>query len=354
MQDWTDQPQEIRKGEALDVGRLEPYLQSQLNISAPLNIEQFPSGFSNLTYFLKMGDQEMVLRRPPFGANIKGGHDMSREYRVLSKLNPVYDKAPKPLLFCDDPDILGADFYVMERVRGVILRANMPTAMYPDVELMSNIADSLVGAFAELHSIDVHAAGLADFGKSEGYVQRQIEGWNRRYQKAQTDEIASIDAIAKWLSEHMPAQSATTLVHNDYRYDNMILDSNDWSKIIAVLDWEMSTLGDPLMDLGSSLSYWIQADDPDIMKHLSLSPTYLPGNPTRLEFVRQYEEKSGREVKEAVFYFVYGLHKLAVILQQIYARYKLGHTKDERFAGLIHAVDALGQMAEQAIEKDSL
>ena len=354
MQDWTDQPQDIRKGEALDLAKLEPYLQSQLNTSAPLQLRQFPSGFSNLTYFLQMGDKEMVLRRPPFGANIKGGHDMGREYTVLSKLNPVYNKAPKPLLFCDDHSILGADFYVMERVHGVILRAKMPTAMLPNAALMANIADSLVSAFAELHNIDIQAAGLSDFGKAEGYVQRQVEGWHRRYQKAQTNEIDSMDNVAKWLAENMPEQSATTLVHNDYRYDNVILDAQDWSKITAVLDWEMSTLGDPLMDLGSSLSYWIQADDPDTMKHLALSPTYLAGNPTRAEVVSLYENYSGREVKEPVFYFSYGLFKLAVILQQIYARYKLGHTKDKRFTGLIHAVKALSHMAENTIEKDSL
>jgi len=296
----------------------------------------------------------MVLRRPPFGANIKGGHDMGREYTVLSKLNPVYNKAPKPLLFCDDHSILGADFYVMERVHGVILRANMPKEMLPKPELMASIADSLISAFAELHSIDIHAIGLSDFGKNEGYVQRQIEGWTRRYKKAQTDEIASIDEIANWLAQNMPAQSATTLVHNDYRYDNVILDSTDWSKLKAVLDWEMSTLGDPLMDLGSSLGYWIQANDPDVMQKLALSPTVLEGNPTRAEVVALYESRSGREVKKPVFYFTYGLFKLAVILQQIYARYKLGHTKDERFAGLIHVVKALGYMAETAIEKDSL
>ena len=354
MQDWTDQPQDIRKGETLDLGRLEPYLQSQLNLSAPLQLKQFPSGFSNLTYFLQMGNKEMVLRRPPFGANIKGGHDMGREFRVLSKLNPVYNKAPKPLLFCDDHNILGADFYVMERVHGVILRSKMPEAMLPTAEVMTDIANSLISAFAELHSIDIHTAGLTDFGKADGYVQRQVEGWTRRYQKAQTDEITSMDNLAKWLAQNMPEQSATTLVHNDYRYDNVILDASDWRNIVAVLDWEMSTLGDPLMDLGSSLSYWIQADDPEVMKHLALSPTFLAGNPTRAEVVALYEERSGREVTEPVFYFAYGLFKLAVILQQIYARYKLGHTKDERFAGLIHAVKALGHMAENAIEKDSL
>ena len=350
----TDQPKAVRQGEALELTTLEPYLREHLNLTGELRVKQFPSGFSNLTYLLELGGASLVLRRPPFGANIKSAHDMGREYRVLSHLHPVYSKAPKPLLYCEDVEVIGAPFYVMERVEGVILRGTMPEERAPEPDLMRGVAASLVNALAELHAVDLDAAGLRDFGRPEGYVARQVHGWAERYKAAQTDHVPTLEAAAGWLAGNMPPESGAALIHNDFKYDNVVLAPHDPTRITAVLDWEMATVGDPLMDLGTSLGYWTQTDDPPAMQRLGLSPTALPGNPTRAEVVEQYEQASGREVLEPVFYYVYGLFKVAVIVQQIYARYKKGLTKDERFAGLIHAVRACGEMAERAVDRGSV
>ncbi len=354
MSEFEDRPKKIRPGEEFDTETLGAYLRDQLDLTGELSVEQFPGGFSNLTYMLRLGEREMVLRRPPFGANIKSAHDMSREYTILSKLNPVYDKAPKPLLYTDDESILGAEFYVMERVRGVILRPTMPKKMHPDPTTMRQVSESLVDALAELHAIDLEAAGLADFGRPEGYIGRQISGWTRRWQKSMTDDVLAMDEAAAWLADNQPAETGATLIHNDFKYDNFVLDSADWRNIIAVLDWEMATVGDPLMDLGTSLSYWVEATDPAIIQLLNLSPTTLPGNLTRREVVDRYAEKSGRNVDNVAFYYAYGAFKLGVIVQQIYQRWKLGHTKDPRFAGLLEAVKACGLIATQAIEKGTI
>jgi aminoglycoside phosphotransferase (APT) family kinase protein len=354
MSEFDDRPKKIRPGEELDVKKLGAYLRDQLNLTGELSVEQFPSGFSNLTYMLKLGEREMVLRRPPFGANIKSAHDMNREYTILSMLNPIYAKAPKPLIYSDDQQIIGAEFYVMERVRGVILRPTMPKAMHPKPELMRQVSESLVDALVELHAIDLDAAGLATFGKPEGYVNRQIAGWTRRWQKSMTDQVPAMDEAAAWLAQNQPPETGATLIHNDFKYDNFVLDSADWRNIIAVLDWEMATVGDPLMDLGTSLSYWVEAADPAIIRLLNLSPTTLPGNLSRHEFVDRYAEKSGRNVENITFYYAYGAFKLGVIVQQIYQRWKLGHTQDPRFAGLLEAVKACGLIATQAIESGKI
>jgi aminoglycoside phosphotransferase (APT) family kinase protein len=351
----VDQPTAVRPGEALDGERLAAYLQRELaGLEGLLTIEQFPRGYSNLTYLLRYGEREMVLRRPPFGANVKGGHDMKREYTILSRLQGVYAQAPRPLLFCDDETVMDVPFYLMERVPGVILRPQMPAAMIPPPPLMAAIANNFVANLAALHAVDYTAAGLAELGRPQGYNQRQIEGWSRRYQNARTDDVPAMERTAAWLAGNIPAESGAALIHNDYKYDNLVLHPADWSQITAVLDWEMATIGDPLMDLGSSLGYWVQADDPDILQGLRFSPTNLPGNPTREEVVALYTAASGREVRNPVFYYVYGLFKLAVIIQQIYRRYQLGFTQDSRFAGLIEGVRACGQTAVQAIERRKL
>lgn len=352
---WKDQPVPVRQGEELPLTTLEPYLKAQLNLEdGQLEVQQFPSGYSNLTYFLRIGEREMVLRRPPFGANIKSAHDMSREYRILSHLTQVFPKVPRPLLYCEDGQIMDAPFYVMERVEGVILRANMPEAMVPPPETMAGIARAFVGTLVDLHRVDVMAAGLDGLGKPEGYIQRQVEGWTRRYLKAKTDEIEAMEAAAKWLADHQPQESGVALVHNDFKYDNLVLSPADWTEVRAVLDWEMATVADPLMDLGTSLGYWVNADDPPFLQALKFSPTTSPGNPTREALVHQYSLQSGREVAHPVFYYVYGLFKLGVIIQQIYARYKKGYTQDPRFARLIDGVKACGAVAMQAIQKNQL
>ncbi len=354
MPDTSNEVIPPRKGEELNVENLQTYLQEKLGLRGTLTVKQFPGGFSNLTYLLRLAGNEFVLRRPPFGANIKSAHDMGREYTVLSHLQPVYDKIPKPLLYCTDETVIGAPFYVMERVKGVILRANLSPDERPSPPKMHQIADSLVASFADLHAVDINAAGLADFGRAEGYVKRQIEGWTKRYIKARTDDVPEIERAAQWLADNLPPESGASLIHNDYKYDNVVLNPHNLTEIIAVLDWEMATIGDPLMDLGSSLGYWVQADDPEILRRVAFGPTVLPGNPTRAEFVAWYAQKSGRNVDNIVFYYVYGLFKLAVIGQQIYKRYKSGYSKDPRFAHLNHVVRVLGQTAVRAIERGEI
>ena len=348
---WQDRPTAVRSGEALNIEKLEPYLKERLpHLDGRLTIEQFPSGFSNLTYLIRVGETELVLRRPPFGANIKSAHDMSREFHILSHLNGVYPKVPQPYLYCEDEAVIGAHFYVMERLAGVILRPQMPPEMIPAPPLMGQIAASLIDNLAALHALDYKAAGLGDFGKPEGYVERQVTGWSKRYLRSKTDEIADMEKTAAWLMANLPPESDAALIHNDFKYDNLVLDTADWATIIGVLDWEMATIGDPLMDLGTSLGYWLQPDDPPELLAMRFSPTTLPGNPTRSELVERYARKSGRDVSNLTFYYVYGLFKLAVIVQQIYYRYKKGYTQDPRFANLIGAVKACGGMAVKSIK----
>ena len=348
--DWRDRSAPVRAGEELDPSALEPYLAQHIpGLRGPLTIRQFPSGFSNLTYLLRFRQRELVLRRPPFGAQIKSAHDMGREYAILSHLFPVYDRVPEPLHYCQDNAVLGAPFYVMTRLDGVILRPRMPEAMTPAPDLMAGIASAFVDNLVELHAINYREAGLGDLGRPEGYVRRQVEGWTGRYYKSRTDEVEEIDAVAAWLAENAPPESGAALIHNDYKYDNLVLDPQNWRRITGVLDWEMATIGDPLMDLGTTLGYWVGASDPPEIQALRLSPTNLPGNPTRAELVEKYLRKSHRDPADMLFYFSYGLFKLAVIVQQIYFRYKSGHTQDPRFAGLNAAVRACGQLALQAI-----
>jgi aminoglycoside phosphotransferase (APT) family kinase protein len=274
---------------------------------------------------------------------------MSREFRILSHLIDIYFKIPEPILYCEDEAILGAPFYLMQRLSGVILRPHMPPEMIPAPTLMGQIANALIDNLADLHALDYKTAGLGDFGKPEGYVQRQVTGWSKRYLRSKTDEIADMEKTAVWLAENLPPESGATLIHNDYKYDNLVLDTADWSHIIGVLDWEMATIGDPLMDLGTSLGYWVQPNDPPVILAMQFSPTTLPGNPTRDELIERYAQKSGRDVSNLTFYYVYGLFKLAVIVQQIYYRYKKGYTQDPRFANLIEAVKACGAMAARSI-----
>ncbi len=346
-----DQPAAIRSGETLDTHALENYLCKHLDTNETLAIKQFPSGFSNLTYLLRFGEKEFVLRRPPFGANIKSAHDMSREYHILSHLIKIYPKVPKPLLFCADNAIIGAPFYVMERVKGVILRAQMPEENYPAPQQMAKAANALVTTFVELHAVDYQAAGLGELGRPQGYAQRQIEGWIKRYQHARTDDIPEMEKLADWLAANIPPDGKTALIHNDFKYDNLVLNPADWSEVIAVLDWEMATIGDPLMDLGTSLAYWIDTNDPPVLQKMKFSPTTIPGGFSRAEMAEAYARLSGNDLVNIVFYYAYGLYKIAVIGQQIYARYKKGLTKDQRFAGLIHAVRACSALGVQAIAK---
>jgi aminoglycoside phosphotransferase (APT) family kinase protein len=343
----TDRPASVRQGEELPIDRLSEYLHEHLD-----SIEQFPSGFSNLTYLIRAGDRELVLRRPPIGAKIKTAHDMSREYRILSHLYPVYRKVPRPLLFCDDESIIGAPFYVMERVNGIILRAQKPHGLDLSPALMRRLSERFVDNLAEIHEIDYESAGLGDLGAPQGYVRRQVEGWTKRYYNARTDEVASIESLADWLHQNLPADSERpALIHNDYKYDNLVLAPDDLARVIAVLDWEMATIGDPLMDFGTSLGYWVESTDPEEWQRYGFGLTMLPGSFTRTELLEHYARRSGRRIEDPVFYFVYGLLKIAVIVQQIYFRYQKGLTRDPRFAQLGALVKACGVLGWRAIER---
>jgi len=351
--DLNDKSRPVRDGEELDSSRLLAYLQEQIpGLEGPLTVEQFPAGYSNLTYLLRTSDRELVLRRPPVGAKIKTAHDMGREYRILSHLHPVYHKVPRPLLFCQDESVLGASFYVMERVAGIILRPQPPKGLELPPEVMRRLSATFIDNLCEIHEVNCGAAGLGDLGQPVGYVARQIEGWTRRYYNARTDDVPVVERLASWLSDHAPGESGrSSLIHNDYKYDNVVLAAGDLSSIIAVLDWEMATVGDPLMDLGTTLGYWVDPDDSDEWQRYGFGLTKLPGSLSRSDVVEYYVRRSGAGISDAVFYYAYGLLKIAVIVQQIYYRYRKGLTKDRRFAELGGLVLACGNLAQRAIEK---
>jgi aminoglycoside phosphotransferase (APT) family kinase protein len=349
-----DDTRPIRPGEEIDAAPLAVWLKERLpGVEGPIAIEQFPGGHSNLTYLLRFGDRELVLRRPPFGSKVKTAHDMGREFRVLSRLYAAYPKAPQALLHCDDSELIGAPFYVMERMRGIILRQQKaPAGIDLNPRRMHAISEAAVDGLAELHAVDYRAAGLEDLGHPQGYVARQIEGWSERWRRSRTDDIPDLDRAAAWLGGHPPPETAeSALLHNDYKYDNLVLHPAELESIVAVLDWEMATVGDPLMDLGTSLGYWMDPDDAPALRLLPAGPTTLPGNLRRAEVVARYAAVTGRDVSNILFYYVFGLFKIAVIAQQIYFRYQQGLTKDERFAALIGAVRILGHTAAQAIDK---
>ena len=347
-----DAAKPVRAGEELDLARLEPYLRERLPAwDGPLTLTQFPGGHSNLTYLLQLGETQVVLRRPPFGSKVKTAHDMGREHRILSRLHAVYAKAPRALLYCEDLAVVGAPFYVMERVRGVVLRGTRPKGVDLDEITMRRLSESTVDGLGELHAVDYAAAGLGDLGHPEGYVKRQVDGWSERYVKSRTDDIPEMETVARWLADHQPRREPTaTLIHNDFKYDNLVLDPAELTTIRAVLDWEMATVGDPLMDLGTTLGYWIDPDDPEPMRVLPFGPATLPGNLKRLEVVERYARVTGRDVGDVLFYYAYATFKVAVIAQQIYYRYKQGLTSDERFAAMISGVQILASQAARAVE----
>ena len=351
----VDSPREIRHGEEFALETLKTYLSENNINSDDLSIKQFPSGYSNLTYFLKSSSQEFVLRRPPFGAkSLQGGHDMFREYNVLKNLKSQFLKVPDVYLYCDNNEIIGAPFYLMERVEGYIIRPNLQQKDSPGKEVIQNVSKSLVSTLVELHNVDIDQANLNELGNINGYVKRQVEGWIKRYNHSKTDSIANMEFIASWLHKNQPVEVQGSIVHNDFKYDNLVLDKDNHSKITAVLDWEMATIGDPFMDLGTTLGYWVDKNDLPELKLFQLSATTLDGNPSREGILELYEKESGKSISNPVFYYVFGLFKIAVIAQQIYFRYKKGYTKDRRFSLLNLAVMSLSIMAKQAIVKNRL
>jgi aminoglycoside phosphotransferase (APT) family kinase protein len=347
MNEAIDRPVEVRPGEALDVARLGPYLEEALGVEGEIEVLQYPSGFSNLTYLLRFGDTELVLRRPPFGSKPKSGHDMRREHDVVAALHHSFPYCPKPLAFSDDESIIGSPFYVMERIEGIIVRREFPPGMSLSPEDVRSLFDRIVDVHIELHSVDYRAVGLEDFGEPEGYVERQVAGWSDRFRRARTPDVPDCERVMAWLEERRPPDSGGgCIVHNDFRLDNVVLDPKDPLRIIGVLDWEMATLGDPLMDLGATLGYWVERDDPPLFQAMRMMPTNVEGAPTRAEIVARYAAQSGVEIADSGFYYCYGLFRLAVIVQQIYYRSYHGQTEDPRFKNLNMWVSVLAEAAE--------
>lgn len=352
----SDQASRIREGEELPAEVIDPYLKAHVpGLEGTPRISQFPGGASNLTYLLEYPSQELVLRRPPFGQKAKSAHDMGREFRILNRLNAGFPYCPKAYLHCTDVSVIGAEFYVMERVKGIILRENMPPELGFSPEQTRALCESFIDKFVDLHNVDYQACGLADLGKPEGYVQRQIDGWIERYERALTPDAPSWEPVKAWLRDKMPADHPKPgIVHNDYRFDNVILDPDNPMQIIGVLDWEMTTIGDPLMDLGNTLAYWIEADDPAPVQLMRKQPSNAPGMLTRREFVDYYAERAGIRIDNFDYYYTYGLFRLAGIVQQIYYRYFHGQTQDKRFARFVQLNALLEQMALQVIGKSKL
>ncbi|MGB5362013.1 MAG: phosphotransferase family protein [Aureibaculum sp.] len=348
MDKAIDNPIEVRKGEELDEHKLLAYLKRNLiDFSDQIQIKQFPGGFSNLTYLIRSEKTEYVLRKPPLGANIKSAHDMSREFKVLSLLAPVYKKIPKPILFCEDETILGSPFYLMERVKGIILRNRIPKGIGLTGAHFKELSNQTIENLVALHNLELESSNLISLGKPKGYVKRQVEGWVKRYFKAETDEISSMNMVSEWMMSNLPTIENVAFIHNDYKYDNLVLDANSL-EIKAVLDWEMATVGDPLMDLGTSLAYWVEKDENPALQQFNL--TWAEGNLTRQQVIEKYAQLRHIKLEDVLFYYVFGCFKLGVIAQQIYARYQKGFTKDERFAGLIYVVKACGINAANAIK----
>lgn len=389
----------VRPGEEIDIIRLGEYLKDRLDTAdGEIEVEQFPAGSSNLTYLIRVGNSEYVLRRPPFGNTVKSAHDMRREFDVLSKLSAVYPPAPKPLLLASDASIIGCEFYLMERREGLIIRGKIPATqdetggnasvnervpagMYEasvpatpaggsaskadaqaralarakhDLEnsdkFRQKVCISFIQNLAHLHSLNPSDAGLEFLGNPIGYNRRQVEGWTKRYLAAKTDEHLDLEKAIVWLNDNIPPESGASLIHNDYKFDNVMLDPNDLTQITAVLDWEMVTVGDPLMDLGTTLGYWMSSDAGDELLDMPFNPRVLMENIFRHELVEMYTESSRRTIPDMLFYYVFGTFKIAVIAQQIYARFVKGFTSDARFAGFDKFVGELGRIAYRAIQ----
>lgn len=348
--------QNVRKGEELNEKMLKTFLQQEGLIhsyQSDWQVTQFTHGYSNLTYLLKIEDKEYVLRRPPFGA-IKRGHDMGREFKVQSEIYTTFSKVPRMYIYTEDESILGCPFYIMEKVDGIILNIKEVKKRNVSANSFKTIADTWLDTFVALHNIDYEKVGLKDLGKPKGYVQRQVFNWGKQYLKAATEEVPASGKVMRWMEENQPSHYRYSLIHNDFKYDNIVFKDESWQEVTAVLDWEMATLGDPLMDLGTSLGYWTMASDHPFIQKGIPSPTIMDGNPSRSDIVELYSKKSGRDVNHLVFYYVFGLFKIAVIAQQIYYRYKNGLTTDPRFAQLNKAAELLCNLALQAIQRKKI
>lgn len=349
----------VRESEQLDWESLAAYLRARLpgvvgddfEADAPLTVEQFPGGHSNLTYLLHFGGRELVMRRPPFGPVAPRAHDMAREFRILEALHPVFPLAPRPFLLCEETEVVGSVFYLMERRRGLVVRSEEPPELEDRPAERRRASAALVDALADLHAVDVGAHGLESLGKPAGFVGRQVRGWAERWHRSQTDELAEMDALVPWLSERLTADPARpTLVHGDYKLDNVMLDAGDVGRVVGVFDWEMSAVGDPLVDLGILLGYWVHTATDDRRDTVS-AVTNREGWFTREELLERYGARTGRDLSGVGFYEVFAVFKLAVVLQQIFFRYRRGQTDDPRFAALGERVEWLARIATRLAAK---
>ncbi len=333
----------VREGEALDADAVDAWLKEHLpHLEGAPAVTQYSGGASNWTYRLRYANDDVVLRRAPAGTKAAGAHDMAREFRFQQALKPAFDLVPGMLALCEDVAVIGSPFYVMQRIDGLIPRKEMPREAARDAAATRALCIGALDALVALHAVDASTPALAAFGKGSGYAQRQIAGWSDRFGKARTWNVPSFTRVMRWLADEVPADSDTCVIHNDYRFDNLVLDRADPTRIVGVLDWEMATLGDPLMDLGNSLAYWVQAKDDRFIRSMRRQPTHLPGMLTRREVIAHYEQASGRHGAHWAFYEVYGLFRLAVIVQQIYYRYHRKQTRNPAFRNfwlLVHYLE---------------
>ncbi|MBC6402241.1 MAG: phosphotransferase family protein [Hyphomonadaceae bacterium] len=347
---------EVRKGEELDVVAVDAVLKDHIhNLSGTPGVKQYSGGASNLTYALIYPDRDLVLRRPPFGTKPKSGHDMHREYRVMRALMPVFPAVPPTLYYTDDNSIIGSEFYVMDKVEGHLIRTRIPEEWDWDAARARELCENFFKKLVELHTVDFNTAGLSDFGKPKGYVDRQVSGWNRRFEKAWTEDIDKFEDVRRWLEDNKPkTETGASILHGDFRIDNCILNVGEPTRINAVLDWEISALGDPLMDLGNTLAYWIEASDSPLMRMMVRQPSTADGMMTRREVLDFYAARTGADVSNFQFYYVSGIWRLAVIVQQIYYRFYHGQTDNPKFKAYGRMADALGTLSRQKIAAGEL
>ncbi|QSQ23643.1 phosphotransferase family protein [Pyxidicoccus parkwayensis] len=345
-----DQGRAVRPGEELNIPAVDAWLRTLVpSLEGTPEVTQFSGGASNWTYRLKYPNRDLILRRPPAGTKAKSAHDMSREYNVQKALKPAYPFVPTMIGLCQDASVIGSDFYVMERIEGIIPRKQLPRGLQLDKDTTRRLCLNVIDKLVQLHQVDAAAVGLSSLGKGPGYPKRQIEGWSDRYEKAGTWNVLSFKRVRDWLKANTPDDVATCLIHNDWRFDNVVLDAGDPTRVIGVLDWEMATLGDPLMDLGNTLAYWVQADDNVMMRMTRRQPTHLPGMLRREEVVEYYLDKMKLKPGNWTFYEVYGLFRLAVIIQQIYYRYHHKQTRNPAFKNFWLLANYLGLRCERLI-----
>ena len=356
VEDMRNRGGAVRPGEELDWAALDDALKKSIpGLNGKPKVSQFPGGNSNLTYRLQYADDDLVVRRPPFGTKASSAHSMKREYRIMSGLKPVYPAVPETLYYSDDESIIGSEFYVMRKVDGVVIRKFLPSKWQLDEMETRRLCTRFWEKLIELHQVNVFDAGLEDFGRAEGYAERQVLGWNGRFQRVTTPDVNHFDDVQSWLADHIPTDSGRqSILHGDYRIDNVVMGHEPPHDILAVLDWEISALGDPLMDLGNSLAYWMQPDDPEALRRLSMQPSMVPGMLTRQQILDLYQDRTGIETTEFDFYMIFGYWRVAVILQQIYYRYYHGQTADRRFGELIKWVHALDQMCSAIISRSTI